>query len=163
MIEMDSSDLIESTVTSTRVRLARNLFSYPFPDKLDEKRAREIIRVVGYELNRLDTFTEYDIGKIEPDEATFLLEKHLISPDLIRRKSISAAFITSDEEISVMINEEDHLREQYILRGAISIRRTSASAASTTASAAPSASLTTKNWAISRRVRAISARGCALR
>ena len=39
MIEMDSSDLIESTVTSTRVRLARNLFSYPFPDKLDEKRA----------------------------------------------------------------------------------------------------------------------------
>lgn len=117
MIEMDSSDLIESTVTSTRVRLARNLSSYPFPDKLDEQRAREIIRVVGYELNRLDTFTEYDIGKIEPDEATFLLEKHLISPDLIRRKSISAAFITSDEEISVMINEEDHLREQYILRG----------------------------------------------
>ena len=162
MIEMDSSDLIESTVTSTRVRLARNLFSYPFPDKLDEKRAREIIRVVGYELNRLDTFTEYDIGKIEPDEATFLLEKHLISPDLIRRKSISAAFITSDEEISVMINEEDHLREQSSA-AVISIRRTSASAASTTASAAPSASLTTKNWAISRRVRAISARGCALR
>lgn len=163
MIEMDSSDLIESTVTSTRVRLARNLFSYPFPDKLDEKRAREIIRVVGYELNRLDTFTEYDIGKIEPDEA-----------DLSSRKAPHQSRPHSPQE---------HFRRvHYFRRGdlgddkrggsfartiypprAISIRRTSALAASTTASAAPSASLTTKNWAISRRVRAISARGCALR
>lgn len=117
MIDMDSSDLIESTVTSTRIRLARNLSSYPFPGKLSESQAKEIIRAVGYELNRLDAFTEYELGRIDSDEATFLLEKHLISPDLIRRKNISAAFITSDEEVSVMVNEEDHLREQYILRG----------------------------------------------
>lgn len=117
MIDADSSDLIESTVTSTRIRLARNLSSYPFPDKLEAAQAKEIIRTVGYELNRLDMFSEYELGKIDPDEATYLLEKHLISPDLIRRKNISAAFISSDGEVSVMINEEDHLREQYILKG----------------------------------------------
>jgi len=117
MNEMDSSALIETTVTSTRVRLARNLCSYHFPAKLDKKDAQEIIKAVGYELNRVDNFTEYDIGKTDPDEVTFLLEKHLISPDLIRRKDISAAFISSDKEVSVMVNEEDHLREQYILRG----------------------------------------------
>lgn len=117
MNEMESSRIIETTVTSTRIRLARNLFAYPFPDKLGEKQAREIIDAVGYELNRLDAFTEYNIGKITAEKATLLQEKHLISPDLIRRKDISAAFISSDGEVSVMVNEEDHLREQYILKG----------------------------------------------
>ncbi len=115
--ERDSPNVIETTVTSTRIRLARNLLAYPFPDKLDEKQAKEIIGVVGYELNRLDAFTEYEIGKLSAEKATFLQERHLISPDLIRRKNISAAFISSDEEVSVMVNEEDHLREQYILKG----------------------------------------------
>lgn len=117
MVELDSSDPIGTTVTSTRIRLARNLSSYPFPDKLTPAQAREIVRTVGYELTRLDSFTEYDIGKIPADEATYLLERHLISPDLIRRRNISSVFISSDGEVSVMINEEDHLREQYILRG----------------------------------------------
>ncbi|MFR5103468.1 MAG: ATP--guanido phosphotransferase, partial [Christensenellaceae bacterium] len=117
MTEMDSASFIETVVTSTRVRLARNLYSYPFPGKMTVQEAKEVIRTVGYELNRLDDFTEYDIGKIGAEEATLLQEKHLISPDLIRRKDISAAFISSDKEVSVMVNEEDHLREQYILKG----------------------------------------------
>ncbi len=117
MTEMDSASFIETVVTSTRVRLARNLYSYPFPGKMTVQEAKEVIRAVGYELNRLDDFTEYDIGKIGAEEATLLQEKHLISPDLIRRKDISAAFISSDKEVSVMVNEEDHLREQYIFKG----------------------------------------------
>ena len=104
-------------VISTRVRLARNLEGYPFPDKLSPAQAREIVRSCGKALSRLDDFKEYDIGSIPADEATYLLERHLISRDLIRRKNISSAFISSDGEVSVMVNEEDHLREQYILRG----------------------------------------------
>ena len=110
-------NFIGSTVTSTRVRLARNLEGYPFPDKLSPAQAREIVRSCGKALSRLDDFKEYDIGSIPADEATYLLERHLISRDLIRRKKISSAFISSDGEVSVMVNEEDHLREQYILRG----------------------------------------------
>ncbi len=117
MSELFADDPIGSTVTSTRIRLARNFSSYPFPDKLGAAEAREIVRAVGYELDRLDTFAEYDLGKISSDEATYLLERHLISPDLIRRRNISSVFISSDGEVSVMVNEEDHLREQYILRG----------------------------------------------
>ena len=64
MTEMDSASFIETVVTSTRVRLARNLYSYPFPGKMTVQEAKEVIRTVGYELNRLDDFTEYDIGKI---------------------------------------------------------------------------------------------------
>ena len=120
-------NFIGSTVTSTRVRLARNLEGYPFPDKLSPAQAREIVRSCGKALSRLDDFKEYDIGSIPADEATYLLERHLISPDLIRRRNISSAFISSDGEVSVMINEEDHLREQYILRGSTVTRPTACS------------------------------------
>ena len=111
-----SSD-VDSIVTSTRIRLARNIATYPFPAKLDKKQAEEIVRSVRYELNHLQHFNTYDIGELRDDEATLLQEQHLISPALIRNRLISSAFITADKKISVMVNEEDHLREQFITRG----------------------------------------------
>ncbi|MBO7297693.1 MAG: ATP--guanido phosphotransferase, partial [Clostridia bacterium] len=36
---------------------------------------------------------------------------------LIKKKGIGAAFISTDKSMSVMVNEEDHLREQYIYKG----------------------------------------------
>ena len=108
---------IDSIVTSTRIRLARNLATYPFPAKLNKKQAEEIVRAVRYELNHLQHFTMHDIGELGDDEAKLLQERHLISPALIRNRSMSVAFITENKEISVMVNEEDHLREQFITRG----------------------------------------------
>ena len=109
--------LIQSTVVSTRIRLARNLADYPFPERLTQAEAQRIIRAVRYELGQMDLFDEYDIARMPTSQATLLQEKHLISPALIKNKEISAAFITLDKSISVMVNEEDHLREQYILQG----------------------------------------------
>jgi protein arginine kinase len=108
---------METIVTSTRIRLARNLAAYPFPEKLDEKLAAEVVYLVEKGLSVLDEFTRYDMGKLSKEEANLLKEQHLISPALIRRKGIGSAFLSSDKSISVMVNEEDHLREQYILKG----------------------------------------------
>ena len=113
----ESLQFVETTVVSTRIRLARNLSGYPFPLKLKKEQAKEIVGRVGNALSTLDAFTEFDIGKMKESEATLLQEKYLISPELIRKKDVSAAFISSDKEVSVMVNEEDHLREQYILKG----------------------------------------------
>ena len=110
-------EFIETLVTSTRIRLARNLAAYPFPDKLNERLAEEILYLVGQNLNQLDDFEKYDIAKMTGEEAKLLQEQHLISPALIRRKGIGAAYLSADQSISVMVNEEDHLREQYILKG----------------------------------------------
>lgn len=112
-----SPAFIETIVTSTRIRLARNLAAYPFPDKLDEKLAGEIVYLVEKSLRSLDEFTRYDMGKLSKEEANLLKEQHLISPALIRRKGIGSAFLSTDKSISIMVNEEDHLREQYILKG----------------------------------------------
>ncbi len=113
----ESLQFVETTVVSTRIRLARNLAGYPFPSKLNKEQAKEIVSSVGNALSELDEFTEYDIGKMQESQATLLQEKYLISPELIRKKDISAAFVSSDKDVSVMVNEEDHLREQYILKG----------------------------------------------
>ena len=108
---------IQTLVTSTRIRLARNLAAYPFPEKLDGKLAAQVVYQVEKELGKLDEFQKNDMGKLTRAEATLLQEQHLISPALIRRKGIAAAFLSSDKSISVMVNEEDHLREQYIYKG----------------------------------------------
>ena len=106
------------TVVSTRVRLARNLEGYPFPSHLkDEKQAKEIIRLVTSGLSRLDEFKLYYMDGISEAEALSLKENHLISPNLIRTKKHSAALINREESVSIMINEEDHLREQCIVKG----------------------------------------------
>ncbi len=108
---------IQTIVTSTRIRLARNLAAYPFPEKLDQKLASEIVYLVERSLKELDEFEKQDMGKLTREEATLLQEQHLISPALIRRKGLAAAFLSADKSTSVMVNEEDHLREQYIYKG----------------------------------------------
>ena len=108
---------IQTLVTSTRIRLARNLSAYPFPNKLDEELASQIVHLVGTELYKFDDFEKNDMGKLTKTEATLLQEQHLISPALIKRKGIASAFISPDKAISVMVNEEDHLREQYLYKG----------------------------------------------
>ncbi|MBQ8685715.1 MAG: ATP--guanido phosphotransferase [Clostridia bacterium] len=114
---MAQPSFIQTIVTSTRIRLARNLAAYPFPEKMDKKLASEVIYLVGEELGKIDDFEKCDMGRFDKTQATLLQEQHLISPALIRRKGLATAFISSDKSISVMVNEEDHLREQYIYKG----------------------------------------------
>lgn len=111
-------DLTRGTVASTRVRLARNLEGYPFPSRLkDEKQAKEIIRRVSSGFDWRDEFNLYYMNAIPDEQAISFIEKHLISPNLLKSRNRSAALINAEESVSIMINEEDHLREQCILKG----------------------------------------------
>ncbi len=112
----------ECVAVSSRIRLARNFADYPFPDRLlksphAEEQASEIVRLIAAELNTLEDFDLYDIGTLTDETAAYLVERNLISRDLVRHSRISAALITPDESISVMINEEDHIRAQYFMKG----------------------------------------------
>ena len=107
---------VDSIVISIRIRLARNFAAYPFPKKMDDGQAEDIIYLVEQGLNRMDRFERYDIQKLGKEQATLLQEQYLISPALTRSKR-GAAFVSWDGTVSVMVNEEDHLREQYIYKG----------------------------------------------
>ena len=115
---------IESTVVSTRIRLARDLLDYPFPARLTDEQAKEIISAVDTAASRLGRFQLYLMSEITEDVAQAICDDHLISTDLVANRSRGAALIDEQPDadgprgkFSIMINEEDHLREQYILRG----------------------------------------------
>ena len=68
----------------------------------------------------LKTFGGFDVFKLKDlplNECNALLERHIISKELIENKDISAVGISGDEHLIVMINEEDHIREQCIYEG----------------------------------------------
>lgn len=106
------------TIVSSRIRLARNLNGLPFPARLkSDRQAKEIIRSVSAAVNKVDEFRLYYMDGISEDEAINLVENRLISPALLSTPSRSAALINEKGDISIMINEEDHLREQCISSG----------------------------------------------
>ncbi|HOQ01469.1 MAG TPA: protein arginine kinase [Acetivibrio clariflavus] len=108
-------------VMSSRVRLARNFKDYPFPFKMSREDAEKVVeRVKDAILNRSIATSNYefkDMLKMNPIDKQALVEKHLISPNLVNERVPSAAIISKDEKVSIMINEEDHLRIQCLFPG----------------------------------------------
>ena len=111
-----SSDI----VLSTRIRLARNLREYTFPPLLKKEEAAEMFEMLENKLENLmpDIPFEYlRMSEMQPLEKRVLVEKHLISPNLAQSAASGACLLSEDEKISIMINEEDHLRIQCIVSG----------------------------------------------
>lgn len=104
-------------VLSTRIRLARNLADYPFPARLDTKSriaVNEIVRdavpaAAGLKYIEMKTLTQAQIVS--------LAERHLISPEFASSTDGRALLLSDSEEISVMLEEEDHIRLQVMKPG----------------------------------------------
>lgn len=110
---MDESML--TSVISTRIRLARNLKGIPFPRKMSAGHADMVASRVGRALNNgYETYRVKDLGETE---AGAFVERHLISKELLSDCPYGRVVLGDDEKISVMLNEEDHIREQVILSG----------------------------------------------
>ena len=105
---------------STRVRLARNLIDYPFPGSLTPEKQREVVDVVAAAIASSDIGDEFrliDMTTLSELERLQLVEKHLISNDLVTGNGVRAVLLSKDESVSIMINEEDHLRIQVLGTG----------------------------------------------
>lgn len=107
-------------ILSSRIRLARNIADIPFPSGLDAEHAKKVADMVRDSLSKTDTslkFRNYVMKDIHPIEKQALVERHLISPGLMKNSTSGAALISDDGALSIMINEEDHIRIQAILSG----------------------------------------------
>lgn len=105
---------------STRIRLARNIKGIPYPRKMTKAQAQELIDTVWSAFDNSPLKKELrkvEIGTISDIEKKALIEKHLISPEICASKVPSVAIISNDEKISLMVNEEDHLRIQVFSDG----------------------------------------------
>ena len=106
-------------VISSRVRLARNIENYAFMPKISEEEANKVLQKIkditpsiGYGLKFINLNDIDDITKVS------LVEKHIISPEFAANKNKWGALLINDEKnISIMINEEDHIRMQVFSSG----------------------------------------------
>ena len=108
-------------VLSSRVRLARNLAATTFPPRLAAAAAADVIRrvraavpVLNDALNR--RFELFELREMSRLDRQVLVEKHLISP-LLAKNDAAAVILSTDEVVSIMVNEEDHLRIQVLMPG----------------------------------------------
>jgi protein arginine kinase len=105
-------------VLSTRVRLARNLKGIPFPIKATKESSLSVIDMVEKVLQELNMgFSKKDISTLSQKELQMLVEERVISPKLAKTKLPCAVFVSEDDSVSIMVNEEDHLRMQAIFAG----------------------------------------------
>jgi protein arginine kinase len=120
---MDANEHESNIVISSRVRVARNLAGMPFPHLLDQARSEEVIH--GVRLAIANNETKNSLGSLELSmlselsqaERQILVDKHLISPEFINNYQSKAIVLRNDEVVSIMVNEEDHLRIQCLLPG----------------------------------------------
>lgn len=108
-------------VVSTRVRLARNVKDMLFTDKMNIDKAREVVKTVedafyssSFTNNKYKTIYLWENDKI--DNRVYF-EKHIISSKLLQNSKKTAFIVDDNETVSIMINEEDHLRIQAISAG----------------------------------------------
>ena len=114
--EGKNSDL----VFSSRIRLARNLKGFPFPNKMTDEQKYSVIQKVSDAIFKSELKDEYkfiDIDKISEIEAYSLVERHHVSPEFVSDTKGRALILKNDESLSIMINEEDHLRIQALYSG----------------------------------------------
>ena len=106
-------------VISSRVRLARNLVNFPFTSKADNKTSKEVVEKVksAFENNYPEKIEIIDINSTKTDK-NVLLEDHMISPDFCAPSPLERILITDETgNLSIMVNEEDHVRIQSIYSG----------------------------------------------
>ncbi|MGM9988764.1 MAG: protein arginine kinase [Bacillaceae bacterium] len=109
-------------VLSSRIRLARNLDDKRFPHIASQEELRDVLTqlnkiVQEYTFHDEKPFYLLKMEDLNELQRHILVEKHLISPNLERNSSAGATFLSEDQRISLMINEEDHIRIQCIYPG----------------------------------------------
>ncbi len=114
-----SGNEIDIAVT-TRIRLARNVRSVPYPAKMTAQMAREMISRV-WEAVKNSPIGEnaklFEMETLSELQKQSLIERHLISTQLAKSALPAAVIISDDEKVSIMINEEDHIRLQVFAEG----------------------------------------------
>jgi len=107
-------------VMSSRIRLARNLSNYPFSNWASKKEQQEVLKVAKQAIvasKKIKSSLCLDIGKIDPIDRQFLVERHLMSKEHTVDADNKGLCVSDREAVSIMINEEDHLRIQVMKSG----------------------------------------------
>lgn len=107
-------------VISTRIRLARNLAQFPFAARSADSSKAAILGQVRDCLDDLDLpkrLSFIEVSSLSETDRQFLVERQVISRELSEGEGPRGVAVSKAEDVSVMINEEDHLRLQVLRSG----------------------------------------------
>lgn len=108
-------------VLSSRIRLARNFAGFPFVGNAKREDRRQVLELARRDILQggvAEKIMWVDLGEASPLERGVLVERHLISKQHAKGDEPRAVAVSSpDERLSIMVNEEDHLRIQVIRGG----------------------------------------------
>ena len=107
-------------VLSSRARLARNIATFPFPPVAGTDTREKVLSYIESAISKTGELKEgtfCNSGELSDLDMSFLMERHLISPEFLKGQSARGLFVGKDEAVSIMVNEEDHLRIQAIRSG----------------------------------------------
>ncbi len=113
---------IGNIAVSTRIRLARNIKGLPFPSLMTIEQRTDLISRVKSVIEEntspiVKSLKFIDIKDIPLLELNSMVERHIISPEFAKSNKDRAIILSSDESISIMVGEEDHLRIQVTMGG----------------------------------------------
>jgi protein arginine kinase len=107
-------------VLSSRVRLARNLANMMFAHKATRSEQSTIISIVRSGVQKCDALNDLNfvnVGELDRIEKRFLMERYIISREMALGDGERALFLSADQSLNIMLNEEDHLRIQGLESG----------------------------------------------
>lgn len=114
---LDNDGFEKDIVISSRVRLARNIEGMKLPQQIDQEDGKDVVEMVKHAVLKDDNYKSYNINDLTEEQRRLFVEKHLISPDLLKKPDISSFLLREDERVTIMINEEDHIRIQALFSG----------------------------------------------
>ncbi len=107
-------------VISSRVRLARNLEKIPFPHRASKLQGEEVMKTITQAVLKVDYLkktTAFRLSDLDTVDKQFLVERHLMSHEHMQKKNGNGIILDAEEIVSIMINEEDHIRMQVMQSG----------------------------------------------
>jgi protein arginine kinase len=107
-------------VISSRIRLARNLSSFPFTNRSSAHQKAEIEQYLRERIGHVTLQPPLDylnLSNLSTLDRQFLVERQLISRELANSEGPRGVALAPSETISIMVNEEDHLRLQVMRSG----------------------------------------------
>jgi len=122
---LDASGDRPDIVLSTRVRLARNVQGHAFGPRARVNDREAVLKQIRGAVDRLDLLSPASVVELPDLDArtrSILLERRIVSRDLVGENGSgpqrsTAVVVSSGEPLSVMVNEEDHLRLQVLMSG----------------------------------------------
>jgi len=113
---------LQDVILTSRIRLARNLVTFPFPHLASAEDKESIITRLESAVPYLQdatgsTWQMLRMAALEVNQRGLLVDKHLISPQLAQNPQGASLLLNKEESVAVMLNEEDHLRLQVLLPG----------------------------------------------